>query len=182
MLLSGAAIAAEPAQNLASWGAGALLVEVPAHYRDDWSADYLLDDNPATGWAAPEGDTGSHTLVIELAAPADIVALRFDAAQVALSKARDSYPGKHAGDRAVGHFHQSAVDATGRARQQRTTRPAQPSRRCSPHTLLGMPCSVGRFFRCCANCTGPQMPCHLRLSPTNTTEPTATPAQRSLAP
>lgn len=77
-----AAHAARAADNLASWGAGALLVETPAEHHSSWSAQYLLDDDPSTGWAAPEATPGPHVAVIELAAPARIAALAFDTAQV----------------------------------------------------------------------------------------------------
>lgn len=74
--------AASAADNLASWGAGAMLVESPAEHHSSWSAQFLLDDDPTTGWAAPEGERGPHVAVIELAAPVAIEALHFDTAQV----------------------------------------------------------------------------------------------------
>lgn len=82
LLVASAAANAEQAENLASWGAGALLVEIPAEYRDDWSAQFLLDDDPTTGWAPPEGALGPHVAVVELAVPVTVSALRFDTAHV----------------------------------------------------------------------------------------------------
>lgn len=68
--------------NLAAWGSGARLVVMPAEYNNAWSAQLLLDDNPATGWAPPEAAPGPFVAVVELAAPSSVTALVFYTANV----------------------------------------------------------------------------------------------------
>jgi len=44
--------------NLLSWGAGAVVVGIPTSFSEhgQWSAEVLLDELPATGWATKKGD------------------------------------------------------------------------------------------------------------------------------
>jgi hypothetical protein len=67
--------------NLASFGAGAIVVAQPVAYSDGWSGFWLLDEDPTTGYAAPEGDLAPKAFVIELADRDSISEVSFDSAQ-----------------------------------------------------------------------------------------------------
>ena len=71
----------DPKLNLASFGAGAIVVTQPVAYGDGWSGFWLLDEDPGTGYAAPEGDLAPKTFVIELADRDSISEVSFDSAQ-----------------------------------------------------------------------------------------------------
>jgi len=70
------------ADNLASFGAGALIVKEPAAYDGKWSGFWLLDEDPHSGYASPKGDVGAKEFVIELADVDRIDQLGFDIADV----------------------------------------------------------------------------------------------------
>jgi len=67
--------------NLASFGEGAIVIKQPAVYSDSWSGFWLLDEDPATGYAPPEGDLTPKEFVIELADSDSISEVSFDSAQ-----------------------------------------------------------------------------------------------------
>ena len=70
--------------NLLSWGAGALVVQLPPSYSDSgsWSPESLLDELPNTGWATKSGDLTPKVFVFEMADNSEITSLGFDTAQV----------------------------------------------------------------------------------------------------
>lgn len=70
------------AENLASFGAGALIVKEPAAYDSKWSGFWLLDEDPHSGYASPKGDVGTKEFVIELADVDRIEKVGFDVAGV----------------------------------------------------------------------------------------------------
>src|SRR5436309_11446308 len=59
---TGAAAAGQP--SLISFSAGALVVKKPQEYNDSWSALYMTDEDPATGWATPKGSIGEQSFVL----------------------------------------------------------------------------------------------------------------------
>ncbi|HEY0252991.1 MAG TPA: OmpA family protein [Kofleriaceae bacterium] len=71
---------ASAGDNLASIGAGAIVVKQPVAYDDSWSGFWLLDENPSTGYAPPKGDITPKEFVIELADIDQIDELSFDVA------------------------------------------------------------------------------------------------------
>ena len=78
---TGAANAAtEP--SLVSFGAGARIVKAPAEYGSGWSALWMLDEKPASGWATPENDIKPQEVVIELPEKTLLTRLEFDTAAV----------------------------------------------------------------------------------------------------
>ncbi len=68
--------------SLVSFSAGALVVQKPQEYSDDWSAFNITDENPTTGWATPKGVTTSQVTVIELPEKTLLKSLEFDNAGV----------------------------------------------------------------------------------------------------
>ena len=70
--------------NLLSWGAGAVVVEIPPSFAEhgQWSAEVLLDELPATGWATKKNDITPKVFVFELADMSQITSLSFDTAKV----------------------------------------------------------------------------------------------------
>jgi outer membrane protein OmpA-like peptidoglycan-associated protein len=68
--------------NLASFGAGALIVSEPKAYSTEWSGFWLLDEDPSTGWAPPKGELGTKVFVIELADKDELGEVSFDNAGV----------------------------------------------------------------------------------------------------
>ncbi|MFT3698215.1 MAG: OmpA family protein [Kofleriaceae bacterium] len=72
---------ASAADNLASLGAGAIVVKQPVAYDSSWSGFWLIDEDPATGYAPPKGDIAPKEFVIELADTDEISDLSFDVKQ-----------------------------------------------------------------------------------------------------
>jgi outer membrane protein OmpA-like peptidoglycan-associated protein len=68
------------ARSLVSLSAGALVVKKPQEYSDSWSAFWLLDERPQSGWAAPQGLTTAQTIVIALPEETVLDAVEFDTA------------------------------------------------------------------------------------------------------
>ena len=70
--------------NLLSWGAGAVVVGIPPSFAEhgQWSAEVLLDELPATGWATKKNDITPKVFVFELADMSQITSLSFDTAKV----------------------------------------------------------------------------------------------------
>lgn len=75
-----AAPVAEP--SLVSFSAGALVVQKPTEYGASWSAVYMLDENPTSGWATEKGVTTNQVTVIELPERTVLKKLEFDTAHV----------------------------------------------------------------------------------------------------
>jgi outer membrane protein OmpA-like peptidoglycan-associated protein len=75
-----AAATAVSARSLVSLSAGALVVKKPQEYSDIWSAFWLLDERPQSGWAAPQGITTPQTIVIALPEESVLDAVEFDTA------------------------------------------------------------------------------------------------------
>ncbi len=73
---------ADAKPDLASFGAGALVVKDAASYDESWSGFWLLDEDPTSGWASPKGDIAPKAFVIELADRDEVSELAFDNGQV----------------------------------------------------------------------------------------------------
>src|SRR3569623_110195 len=72
---------ADAKPNLASLGAGAIVVKQPAAYSESWTGFWLIDEAPSPGYAPPEDDIGPKEIVIELADKDEISEVAFDIAQ-----------------------------------------------------------------------------------------------------
>src|SRR5512142_1418200 len=48
--------------SLTSFSAGALIAQKPQEYDEGWSAFWLLDEKPQTGWATPENVVTPQTI------------------------------------------------------------------------------------------------------------------------
>jgi hypothetical protein len=68
--------------SLVSFSAGALIVQKPQEYGGGWEAINMLDENPSTGWATPQGVTSNQVMAIELPERTLLKRLEFDTAQV----------------------------------------------------------------------------------------------------
>lgn len=71
-----------PAPSLVSLSSGALLVKRPAEHSHGWSALWLLDESPSSGWATPEGLTTPQSFVIALPERTVLDGVEFDTAGV----------------------------------------------------------------------------------------------------
>ena len=67
--------------DLVAFASGALVVQKPQEYGSGWSAFWLLDERPDTGWATPKGVISNQTAVIELPDRSVLTTLEFDNAQ-----------------------------------------------------------------------------------------------------
>lgn len=77
------AAANAPAElDLAAFANGALIAQSTSDYNEHWTALWLLDEDPHTGWASAKGAKGPFELVIALPERSEIHALEFDAASV----------------------------------------------------------------------------------------------------
>src|SRR3569833_3780397 len=72
---------ADAKPNLASLGAGAIVVKQPAASSESWTGFRLIDEDPSPGYAPPENDIGPKEFVIELAEKDEISEVSFDIAQ-----------------------------------------------------------------------------------------------------
>jgi outer membrane protein OmpA-like peptidoglycan-associated protein len=77
-----AASPAPGAPSIISFSSGALIAVRPAEYSDNWSAFRILDEDPETGWATPQGDLAPKTIVIALPARTELDHLVFDTANI----------------------------------------------------------------------------------------------------
>ncbi len=68
--------------SLISFSAGALVVKKPQEYSDSWSALYMTDEDPATGWATPKGSVGEQSFVLALIEKTELDSLAFDDASI----------------------------------------------------------------------------------------------------
>ncbi len=82
LLLAWAAGAAPatPDQDLAAFANGGLVESVNSNYGGGWEAIFLLDENPATGWANVKGQKGPYEIVISFPEKSEIYAVSFDTA------------------------------------------------------------------------------------------------------
>lgn len=97
-----AAPASEP--SLISFSAGALVVQKPQEYDDTWSAFWILDERPNSGWATPEGVVTPQVMVIALPERTVLQKLEFDTAST------DGDDGRSAKDVTVEVSDQSAKE------------------------------------------------------------------------
>ena len=67
--------------NLLSLQEGTMPVISPAHY-GGWSAEALLDESPASGWACEKGKIANNIFVFEMINAAEIESFEFDSAAV----------------------------------------------------------------------------------------------------
>ena len=67
--------------NLLSLQEGAIPVVSAAHY-GGWSAETLLDESPASGWACEKGKVANNIFVFEMINAAEIESVEFDSAAV----------------------------------------------------------------------------------------------------
>ena len=83
LLALGAAQAAAAADiSLTAFANGALVESSSSDYGGDWTARWITDENPHTGWATKKGAKGPFTIVISLPEKSEIHALEFDTASV----------------------------------------------------------------------------------------------------
>lgn len=81
LFLAGRAFAAAPVSSepsLVSFSSGALIVQAPAEYGSGWTAFWMLDEKPDTGWASPEGVLTPAVTVIALPEKTVLKRLEFD--------------------------------------------------------------------------------------------------------
>lgn len=76
------ATAAPEELDLAAFANGALIAQSTSDYNDRWTALWLLDEDPKTGWASGKGVKGPFEIVIALPEKSEIRALEFDAKSV----------------------------------------------------------------------------------------------------
>ncbi len=69
---------AAPQPSLVSFSAGALIAEKPAEYAESWSALWILDERPQSGWATPKGVITPQVIVIALPEQTVLNTLTFD--------------------------------------------------------------------------------------------------------
>jgi outer membrane protein OmpA-like peptidoglycan-associated protein len=74
--------AAVPEPSLLSFSSGALVVQTPQEYGAGWSAFWMFDEKPSTGWATPEGVLTPQTVVVALPERTALKRLEFDTASV----------------------------------------------------------------------------------------------------
>jgi hypothetical protein len=74
--------AAPPEPGLVPFSTGALIVQKPQDYSSGGEAFNMLDEDPATGWAAAKGVTGDQVMVIELPERTILRRLEFDTARL----------------------------------------------------------------------------------------------------
>ena len=82
LFLGGRAFAAAPEPSLVSFSSGALIVQAPAEYGSGWSAFWMLDEKPDSGWASPEGVLTPAVTVIALPEKTVLKRLEFDTAGI----------------------------------------------------------------------------------------------------
>jgi outer membrane protein OmpA-like peptidoglycan-associated protein len=75
---SSSAATPDPEPNLVSFSAGALVVQKPQEYGEGWSAFWIFDERPDTGWATPEGVLTPQTVVVALPEKTALKRLEFD--------------------------------------------------------------------------------------------------------
>ncbi len=80
LLLARPSSAAPPAPepSLVSFSSGALVVQKPQEYGEGWSAFWIFDERPNTGWATPEGVVTPQMVVVALPEKTALKRLEFD--------------------------------------------------------------------------------------------------------
>jgi outer membrane protein OmpA-like peptidoglycan-associated protein len=80
LLLTRPSSAAPPAPepSLVSFSSGALVVQKPQEYGEGWSAFWIFDERPETGWATPEGVLTPQMVVVALPERTALKRLEFD--------------------------------------------------------------------------------------------------------
>ena len=80
LLLARPSSAAPPAPepSLVSFSSGALVVQKPQEYGGGWSAFWIFDERPDTGWATPEGVVTPQVVVLALPERTVLKRLEFD--------------------------------------------------------------------------------------------------------
>ncbi|HEV7672472.1 MAG TPA: OmpA family protein [Thermoanaerobaculia bacterium] len=80
LLLARSSSAAPPAPepSLVSFSSGALVVQKPQEYGEGWSAFWIFDERPDTGWATPEGVLTPQVVVVGLPERTALTRLEFD--------------------------------------------------------------------------------------------------------
>ena len=76
------ATSAPAEMDLTAFANGALVVQSTSDFNDQWTALWLLDEDPRTGWASAKGVQGPFEIVVALPERSEIHALEFDAASV----------------------------------------------------------------------------------------------------
>ncbi len=71
-------VSSVPQPSLVSFSAGALIVQKPAEYDESWSAFWIIDERPQSGWATPEGVITPQVIVIALPEQTVLTNLIFD--------------------------------------------------------------------------------------------------------
>jgi len=64
--------------SLVAFSSGALIVQKPQEYDQNWNANAIFDDEPASGWATPENNISPQTVVVEMPERSQIETLVFD--------------------------------------------------------------------------------------------------------
>lgn len=82
LALPAQAAAATPEPSLLSFSSGVLVVQSPQEYGSGWSALWMFDEKPNTGWATPEGTITPQTAVLALPERTTLKRLEFDTAAV----------------------------------------------------------------------------------------------------
>ncbi len=76
-----AATTPPPDPDLAAFASGGLIERVSSNYGGSWQGTWLIDENPATGWANVKDEKGPYEIVISLPEKSEIHAVGFDTAQ-----------------------------------------------------------------------------------------------------
>lgn len=74
--------AAPQEPDLLAFSAGALVVQKPQEYNESWSAFWLTDERPQSGWASPENVIRPQTAVLALPEKTQLERLAFDTASI----------------------------------------------------------------------------------------------------
>jgi OOP family OmpA-OmpF porin len=82
VLVARSATAAAPEPSLLSFSSGALVAQSPQEYGAGWSAFWMFDEKPGTGWATPEGVLTPQTVVVALPERTVLKRLELDTASV----------------------------------------------------------------------------------------------------
>jgi outer membrane protein OmpA-like peptidoglycan-associated protein len=77
-----AAAAPAPEPSLVSFSSGALVVQKPQEYSDNWSAFWIFDEKPNSGWASPQGVLTPQTVVVALPEKTVLKRLEFDTGSI----------------------------------------------------------------------------------------------------
>lgn len=117
---------ASASDNLASLGAGAIVVKQPVAYDASWSGFWLIDEDPSTGYAPPKGDLAPKEFVIELADTDEISDLSFDVAQAESEERAAKTVVVEIGDKATGPFSPLATATLASGKDGQHVKPAKP--------------------------------------------------------